>query len=131
MVGTAMFLSWIPLLGPILQGLFSTASSIYSKFKDTQVGMRQQEVAEEQVAAQVIHDTNDDIGVRILRDAYCTPAVVNVLFTGWDTLIAESPHVDHSWMWHVASYPDSYAWYLPSVAAFLVGTVGLNIWKRK
>ena len=126
-------LSWIPLLGPILQGLFSTASSIYSKFKDTQVGMRQQEVAEEQVAAQVIHDTNDDIGVRILRDAYCTPAVINVLLVGWDTILADPKqvHISHSWMWHVAQYPDSYTWYLPSVAAFLVGTIGLNIWKRK
>src|SRR5882762_1269078 len=102
-------LSWIPLLGPILQGLFSTASSIYGKFKDTQIGMRQQDVAEEQVAAQIIHDTNESIGIRILRDAYCLPAVVNCLLVGWDTLIAESPHIDHYWMWHVASYPASYS----------------------
>ena|SRR6266436_5119302 len=124
-------LSWIPLLGPILQGLFSTASSIYGKFKDTQVGMRQQDVAEEQVAAQIIHDTNDSIGMRILRDAYCLPAVVHLWVTTWDTFIAISPHVDHSRMWHISEYPASYSWYLPSVAAFLVGTIGFNVWKRK
>ena len=93
--------------------------------------MRQQDVAEEQVAAQIIHDTNESIGIRILRDAYCLPAVVNCLLVGWDTLIAESPHIDHYWMWHVASYPASYSFYIPSVAAFLLGTIGFNIWKRK
>lgn len=121
---------WVPLIGPILQGLFSTASSIYSKFKDTQLGMRTQEVEEERVAASIIQTTNDDIALRFLRDAYCTPAVVHCMLVGWDTIIAESPHISHSWMWHVADFPPSYGWYLPSVAVFLVGNIGINTWKR-
>lgn len=124
-------LSWIPLLGPILQGLFSTASSIYSTFKSTQVEQIKADVATAQVSEQIIRDTNDDIGLKILRDAYCLPAVVQVLGTGWDTMIAESTWVNHSWMWHVAAFPPSLAWYPMTVGVFLVGNIGLNIWKRR
>lgn len=124
-------LSWIPLVGPILQGLFSTASTIYSKLKDTQLGMRNAEVEEAKVSAQIIHDTNDDLALRILRDIYCTPACVHLFFVSWDTIIAETTWVSHKWMWHTATYPASYAWYTTSVAVFLLGNIGLNIWKRR
>lgn len=121
-------LSWIPLLGPILQGLFSTASTIYSKFKDTQLGMRQQEVAEAQVSAQIIHDTNDNIGLRIMRDALCLGPVSWCLLGSWDTIMA----IRYPWlMFHVEKYPDSMA-YLPyAVVTFLLGNIGLNMWNRR
>lgn len=121
-------LSWIPLLGPILQGLFSTASSIYSKMKDTQLGMRIQDVEEAKVSAQIIRDTNDDIGLRILRDAALVFPVTWSALMGWDTIVAVKYP---SLMWHVPNYPASVG-YIPYAAlAFLFGNIGINIWKRK
>jgi hypothetical protein len=121
-------LSWIPLVGPILQGLFNTASGIYSKFKDTQVDLRKQDVAEAQVSAQIIRDTNDDIGIRIMRDALCVGPVAWTMLGSWDTIMA----IRYPWlMFHVEKYPDSMA-YLPyAVVCFLLGNIGLNMWNRK
>lgn len=121
-------LSWIPLLGPILQGLFSTASTIYSKLKDTQLGMRNADVEEAKISAQIIHDTNDDIALRIMRDAAVFPVVVWTMLIGWDTIIVR--HWPER-MWHIDNYPPSVG-YLPYVVlAFLFGNIGLNAWKRK
>lgn len=121
-------LSWIPLVGPILQGLFNTASTIYSKFKDTQLGMREQEVAEAKVSAQIIHDTNDDVCLRIMRDAAILPVVAWSMLIGWDTIVA---HHNPEWMYIVEKYPDNVA-YLPYVVlVFLFGNIGLNMWNRK
>lgn len=121
-------LSWIPLVGPILQGLFNTASGIYSKFKDTQLGMRQQDTVDAQTAAQIIRDTNDDLGLRIIRDAALVMPVVWGALIGWDTIIA----IRYPWlMFHVENYPASVQ-YIPYAAyAFLFGILGMNIWKRK
>lgn len=121
-------LGWIPLIGPILQGLFNTASSIYGKFKDTQLGMRTAEVDEARVSAQIIHDTNDDIGIRILRDALCTPVVLWSMIVGWDTImVRHRPDL----VWIVEKYPPTLE-YLPyAVIMFLLGNIGINAWKRR
>lgn len=119
---------WIPFIGPILQGLFNTASSIYSKFKDTQLGMRNADVEEAKVSAQIIHDTNDDIGLRILRDAVCAPVVVWTMIIGWDTIVVRH---NPDWVYIVEKYPASVE-YLPyAVLMFLLGNIGFNAWKRK
>ena len=121
-------LSWIPLLGPILEGLFNTVSSIYSKFKDTQLGMRQVDAQEAQISANIIRDTNDDRALRILRDGALVFPVAWSALIGWDTIVsARWPH----WMFHVNPYPDTVG-YIPYAAlAFLFGNIGINIWKRK
>ena len=118
---------WIPLIGPILQGLFNTASSIYSKFKDTQLGMRQADVQEAQISSQIIHDTNDDIGLRLLRDLAVSGPVVWSALISWDTIVAQRyPDL----MFHVADFPPNVG-YIPYAAlAFLFGNIGMNIWKR-
>ena len=119
---------WIPFIGPILQGLFNTVSSIYGKFKDTQLGMRQAEVEEAKVSAQIIHDTNDDLGIRILRDAVCLPVVVWTMIIGWDTIVV---HHYPDLVFIVERYPDSVS-YLPyAVLMFLLGNIGINAWKRR
>ena len=121
-------LSWIPLIGPILQGLFNTVSSIYSKFKDTQLGMRQAEVDEAKVSADIIHTTNDDIGLRIMRDALCAPVVVWMGIIGWDTIIVRHfPNL----VFIVEKYPDSVAYMPYAVITFLLGNIGINAWTRK
>ena len=121
-------LSWIPLIGPIIQGIVS----IFTKKMDTDVQKlqinRSSDTDEAKVSAQIIHDTQDDIGLRLLRDVAITPVVVWSGLIGWDTIVA----IRYPWLqFHVASYPDTVA-YLPyAVIVFLFGNIGLNIWKRK
>lgn len=127
-------LSWIPLLGPILQGLFSTGATIYSKFKDTELGKlqtnRTADLEESKVAAQIIQTTNDSISIRIMRDIVCFPVTVWTALLSWDTIIAESSYKEY--MWHLASFEKTGAPYLPYVVlTFLLGNIGLNMWNRK
>lgn len=114
-------LSWIPLLGPIITGI----SSIFSGYflEKSQIA-----VAETQASVQIIQATNDDVCLRILRDALCLPVVVWTFLIGWDTIVAK--HYP-GWMFKVADYPQSVA-YLPyAVVVFLLGNIGLNMWNRK
>ena len=122
-------LGFIPLLGPIIQGISSIFSGYFStKTAAIQAGA-QVAISETQAATQIIHDTADDIGLRILRDAAILPVVVWTFLIGWDTIIA-----DTSWrvyMWHVADYPPAVAYIPYAVLVFLFGNIGLNMWKRK
>jgi len=126
------FLSWIPIIGPVLQGLLGPIATMFGKWQDTQLGKitveRQQDTEEAKVSAQIIHDTQDDIGLRVLRDIAITPVVAWSGLIGWDTIVAlRFPELQ----FHVANYPDTVA-YLPyAVIVFLFGNIGLNIWKRK
>jgi len=116
-------LGWIPLVGPIVDGLVS----IFTKFKDTQLGMRTAEVEEAKVSAQIIQTTNDDIVLRLLRDAICLPVVVWTMIIGWDTIVVRHyPNL----VFIVEKYPDSVS-YLPyAVIMFLLGNIGINAWTR-
>jgi hypothetical protein len=121
-------LSWIPLLGPILQGLFSTASTIYSKFKDTEVAKRIADTEDAKVGAQIIQSTNDDINLRIIRDIALVPPTVWGGLIGWDTIVAKN----YKWlMFGVENYPDSVQYIPYGAYAFLFGVLGMNIWKRR
>lgn len=122
-------LAFLPIIGPIIQGI----SSIFTGYFNTQVQIKQanvqQDIAESQVSAQIIHDTQDSIGLRLMRDLVCFPVVVWSTLIGWDTIIANTSY--HDWMWHVANYPDSVS-YLPyAVLVFLLGNIGINMWSRK
>jgi len=122
------FLAFLPILGPIIQGI----TSIFTKAMDTKVEVlkttRGADVQEAQVSAQIIHDTQDDIGLRLMRDMLCFPTVAWATLIGWDTIVAfRYPNL----MFHVPTYPESVS-YLPyAVVVFLLGNIGLNIWKRK
>src|ERR1700744_2536949 len=89
MMMLSIILGWIPVLGPIIQGI----TGIFSKFMDSKVAINQadatRDVAEAQVSAQIIHDTNDDICLRLMRDAVCAPVVVWCMIGGWDTIVAK------------------------------------------
>lgn len=135
-------LSWIPLLGPIIQGI----SSIFQGYFNEKVQLKQadvqQDLGETQAAVDIIHTTNDDILLRILRDMAILPVVVWSMLIGWDTIIGAAWkdaqgnfHRYHEWanqwMFIVGDYPQSVA-YLPYVVlVFLFGNIGLNMWKRK
>src|SRR5260370_41886728 len=116
-------LGWIPIIGPIIQGIVS----IFSKFLDTKaqiyIAGRVSDVEEAKVAAQIISTTNNDIALRIMRDAVCFPVVVWSMFIGWDTIIV---HHYPDWVFTVERYPDSVP-YLPyAVLIFLLGNIGIN-----
>lgn len=121
-------LGWIPLIGPILQGLFNTVSNIYSKFKDTQIGLRVQDTADAQVGAQIIENNSQYLSFRIMTDAALIMPVVWSALIGWDTIVAKRYP---EWMFHVADYPVTVQ-YIPYMAfGFLFGALGFNMWKRK
>ena len=122
-------LSFLPIVGPIIQGIFS----IFSKWQDTKLGTltveRTNDVEEAKVSAQIIQTTQDDIALRLMRDLYCFPAVVQVALVGWDTMVANNSW--HVYMLHIAKFPPSLEWYPLSVAVFLLGNIGINMWNRK
>lgn len=121
-------LSWIPLLGPIIEGFFGflnkRSDNSLAKYK---TGV-EADTQDAKTSARIIETTQDDIGIRLMRDAVCFPVVVWSMLIGWDTIIAKKwPYL----MWHVEKYPDSVA-YLPyAVLVFLLGNVGINAWKRR
>lgn len=129
----AAALGWLPVIGPIVQGIVS----IFEKKMDVDVQKetitRTNDLEEAKVSAQIIHDTSDSIGLRLMRDLMCFPVVVWSTLIGWDTLIADPKQtlIPHQWMFHVANYPDSVA-YLPyAVIVFLLGNIGINTWSRQ
>lgn len=125
---------WIPIIGPIIQGILNTAASMYGKFKDTEVGKlqinRTNDLEEAKVSAQIIQTNNNNIVLRICTDLICFPVSLWVALLVWDTIIAESAY--NSYMWHVASFDKTGAPYLPyAVITFLLGNIGINMWNRK
>lgn len=125
-------LAFLPIIGPIIQGI----ASIFTGYFNTKVQIKQadvqQDIAESQVSAQIIQTTQDDIGLRLMRDILIFPIVVWTFLLSWDTIIAETPHIDHSWMWHIASFDKTGAPYLPyAVIVFLLGNIGINMFNRK
>lgn len=120
--------SWIPVIGPIIQGILNTVSGIYSKFKDTQLGMRVQDSVDAQTGAQIIESNNQYLSIRILTDLALIFPVVWSGFIGWDTIVAKR---FPTWMFHVADYPPNVQYIPYGAFAFLFGVLGMNIWKRK
>lgn len=122
-------LAFLPIIGPIIQGI----ASIFGKWQDTKLGtlkvQRESDVAEAQVSEHIIHDTQDDIGLRLMRDLICFPIVVWVALVSWDTIVAlRYPDL----MFHVAGFDRTSAPYLPyAVITFLLGNIGINMWNRK
>lgn len=122
--------SWIPIIGPVIQGIVS----IFTKKMDTDVEKlkttRASDIEEAKVSSEIIKTTQDDIGLRLMRDLVCFPIVVWVCLVSWDTIVAES--VLRDWMWHTASFDKTSASYLPyAVITFLLGNIGINMWARK
>lgn len=121
-------LAFLPIIGPIIQGIVS----IFTKVEDTKVEVLKTnlgtQVQEAQVSAQIIQATQDDIGLRLMRDLLCFPTVMWASLIGWDTIVAfRYPDL----MFHVPPYPESVA-YLPyAVVVFLLGNIGINMWNRK
>lgn len=121
-------LSWIPLLGPIIQGISSIFTGFFSAQTQLAATAANVTIATTQTSSQIIAETNDDVLLRILRDLTILPVTVWSALIGWDTIVAiRYPE----WMFHVPNYPLSVS-YLPyMVLVFLFGNIGLNIWRNK
>jgi len=119
---------WIPILGPIIDGIVSIwkGAQNVEVVKYTTDG--KVDIAAMQASNAIIQSTKDDIGIRILRDMALTPAIVWLMLVGWDTIMAE--HWPSS-MWHVASWPPSISYYPGLALGFLLGNIGLNIFRLR
>lgn len=121
-------LSWLPLIGPIIDGLVSA----YNKSKDTSVAIlktnREADVEEAKVSADIIKTTEDDILLRIIRDLMILPGAVWFFLGGWDTIVAENwPNL----RFLVSKFPPQLEYYPYAVLVFLLGNIGINTWRRK
>lgn len=121
-------LGWIPIIGPIIDGIVS----IWKGYQSVDIAKYtvdgKVDVAGMQASANIIETTKDDIGIRFLRDVAIVVPITWGTLGGWDTIVA----LHWPWlMFHVAPYPETMA-YIPYAAyAFLLGTIGFNVWKRK
>ena len=121
-------LGFIPLIGPIINGI----TSIFTGIQNTKIARIQADttttVASYQASTAIIQATQDDILLRIIRDAICLPVAVWSMLIGWDTIVA----LNHpQWMFHISAYPEVVS-YLPyAVLIFLLGNVGINAWKQR
>ncbi len=121
-------LTWIPILGPIIEGVFGWLNKRQDNALEQFKAGRTSDLEESKVAANIIETTKDDIGIRLARDIIIFPVAVWTALIGWDTINAlRFPGV----MFHVDKYPESVT-YLPyAVITFLLGNIGINAWKRR
>lgn len=122
------FLSWIPVLGPIIDGFFGIANKALDlkavKYRvDGSV-----DIESIRAASDIIESTKDDIGVRLARDIICFPVAIWSALVTWDTIMA---YHSRELMWKVAQFPPSVAWLPLAVMTFLLGNLGFNIWRRR
>lgn len=113
-------LSWIPIIGPIIDGLSKTVLSIFST-------KAQVEIEKDQAAKEVAEAFHDDPGFRLLRDLAFVPAVVFIAVVGWDGLIV---HHYPSLYWEVAKFPEGLEWYPYAALTALFGLNLMSIWRR-
>lgn len=121
-------LSWIPLLGPIFQGISSIIGNFTSLAAVKLQTGAQTEIAATQASVKIIEATNDDILLRIIRDLMILPGAAWFALGGWDTVIA------YNWPWlkfHVSEFPPQLAYYPYAVLVFLLGNIGVNAWKNR
>lgn len=121
-------LGWIPFLGPIIQGISGIVTSITNLGAVKLQTASATTIAETNASVQIIQATNDDVCLRILRDALCLPVVVWTMLIGWDTIVVRGYP---QWVFTVEKYPASVE-YLPyAVIMFLLGNIGINAWKNR
>ncbi len=122
------FLTWIPLLGPIIQGFSSIIKNFTTLDAVKLQTAAQTTIAETNASVQIIQATHDDIGLRFMRDLAILPTVVWMFAMGWDTVIGQHWH----WLFFgTPNYPASVQYIPYAVIAFLFGNIGINMWSRR
>lgn len=119
---------WIPLIGPILQGLSSIVGNFTNLDAVKYQTAAQTTIAETNASVQIIQATNDDILLRIIRDLMILPGAAWFFLGGWDTIVGKNwPE----WRFLVSEFPPQLAYYPYAVLVFLLGNIGLNAWKNR
>jgi len=129
-------LALLPILGPIIQGLIAPLFSGIGGIVSTVLGSKVEALkvqadvvkTETTTSAQIIKDTEDDWGIRLARDILIWPWAAWGGAIGWDSLIVKT---HPGWMLHPVAVPDAVAYMPYVVVVFLLGNVGLEVWKRR
>lgn len=120
--------AWIPLVGPIIDGIVS----IFSKWQDTELGKKKidGQIYTEEVrsSTQTLRDFHDDIGVRICRDIILLPGSLWVGSIVWSKFI-ERHYPDL--VWAVNPIPESVSYLPMAIMTFLFGVVAVSAYKRR
>jgi|SRR5882724_8604788 len=121
-------LSWLPIVGPIIEGLLNTVSSIYNKKQDTVLARQQDDnktdVAVIQTRAQVAIAFKDDLGVRLVRDFIMFPVGVWTALKAYYLCIhGYAPE----YTWEIMNWPSELMYIPYAVVAFLFVTA----WKGR
>ena len=120
-------LGWIPIIGPIIQGLFG----MFNKLQDVTITKIQEgakvDVEGIKASTQIIHDTQDDIGVRLTRDIIMFPVAIWTALISYDTIVV---HDHPNWVFlTVEKYPPTLE-YLPyAVITFLLGWTATKVFR--
>lgn len=122
-----MLLGWIPIIGPIIQGILG----IFQNVTDVKLAKIQTEakvtIESMQASNELIRITQDDIGVRLARDLIMFPVALWTAIISWDTIVA----IRHpGWRFLVEKYPPSLE-YLPyAVITFLFGYTATRMFRK-
>lgn len=121
-------MGWIPIIGPIIDGIVS----MFNKFQDKEiVGIQTagaSDIEAAKASVQIIHDTRDDIGVRLSRDLIIFPVAVWCAIGTWDTIVA---HHNPELMYIIEKFPTGPLELLPhAVLAFLLGWTAMKAFRR-
>ncbi len=110
-----MLLGWLPIIGPIIDGVFSVAKNI----TDNKAKKDLNNLDEVKARLEVVKAFKDDILTRLCRDLIMFPVAVWCLLGTWDTIVAyRYPDLKFT----IASFPPGPLEYLPfAVLAFLFG----------
>lgn len=110
-----MLLGWIPIIGPIVDGLVS----IVRGRQNVEVEKAKLSVEELRVRLTYLEAVKDQIDIRIARDLIIFPVAVWCAIGTWDTIMAISYR---NLMFHIEKFPPGPLEYLPfAVLAYLLG----------
>lgn len=118
---------WIPILGPIVDGVVS----IFRSFSDSRIVKYKVDgsvdIAAMEAANEIQIANKDDIGVRLARDLIMFPTALWCSMITWDNIMVyKFPNL----VWTVSKYPPGME-YLPyAVLGFLFGITSMLIWRR-
>jgi hypothetical protein len=117
------------LISLLLGGVSSFFTGLFNK-ETTQIKADADvTIAETKGSTQIIHDTADDIGVKLCRDLIMWPVATLTALLTWDNIIL---HSHPTWVIVVESFEKNPGFeYLPyAVITFLFGNIGINMWSR-
>ena len=119
---------WIPILGPILDGIFSIFTGFQKGQRVKDITGAAVDIAGMKYSSDLAESFKDDIGVRLARDLIMFPVALWTFLISWDTIVAEN--LGQSWQFHIAKYPPVLEFLPYAVLTFLFGSTGFSIFKR-